>query len=476
MIGSFHHVYLIGICGTAMASLAGMLKEKGHRVSGSDAHIYPPMSMFLDHLGIPVYEGYDEDNLERNKPDIVVIGNALSRGNPEIEYVLDHDMYHVSLPEIIREVFLRGKSSVVVSGTHGKTTTAAMLAWILEVAGRDPSLLVGGIARNWGRSFKLGDGREFVIEGDEYDTAFFDKGPKFLHYLPRIVLLNNLEFDHADIYPNLEAVELSFRRLINIVPRAGLIVAGADSPVVRNLIPAAFSRVITFGLSHGQLRARRISSGADGVSFDVEIRGSKLDRFSIPAMGTFNILNALGAIVVARELGVPLERIHAALAAWQGIKRRLEVRGVVDGITIYDDFAHHPTAVLETLRAVRGRFSDSRVWAVFEPRSQSCRRRAFEKALIESLAPADAVVVAPVHAAGRINAEERLSPERVAERLRRQGKPARSFRSTEAILSFLARELRRGDHVVIMSNGAFDRIHEKLIEALNTRGSVGGSV
>src|SRR5438067_3229152 len=297
-----------------MASLAGMLREKGHPVCGSDSDVYPPMSDFLDGLGIPVFNGYNADNIIKAKPDLVVIGNALSRGNVEIEHVLDSGIRYASMAETVKELFIRGKNSIVVSGTHGKTTTTAMLAWLLDVAGRKPSFLVGGIAENFGRSFQVSDGPDFVIEGDEYDTAFFDKGPKFLHYLPRIVLLKNIEFDHADIYADLEALKTSFRRLINIVPRSGLIIAGVDSPVVKELIPAAFSRVATAGIGIGEWQATNIETTADGMAFDVLRSSSSTGRFAIPLPGTFNVQNALGAIIVARELEIPDDLIRRALS------------------------------------------------------------------------------------------------------------------------------------------------------------------
>src|SRR5213594_2057047 len=321
--------YLIGICGTAMASLAGRLREKGHSVCGSDSDVYPPMSDFLDGLGIPVFRGYAEENLEKAKPDLVVIGNALSRGNVEIEHVLDSGIRYASMAETVKELFIRGKNSIVVAGTHGKTTTTAMLAWILDVAGRKPSFLVGGIAENFGRNFQVSGGPEFVIEGDEYDTAFFDKGPKFLHYLPRIVLLKNIEFDHADIYADLEAIKTAFRRLINIVPRSGLIVAGIDSPVVKELIPAAFSRVATAGIGIGEWQATKIETTAGGMAFDVLRSDSSTGRFAIPLPGAFNVQNALGAIIVGRELGVPDDLTRRALSAFKSVKRRLEIRGEV---------------------------------------------------------------------------------------------------------------------------------------------------
>lgn len=462
-------IYLIGICGTAMASLAGMLREKNYVVTGSDSDVYPPMSDFLDRLGIPVLKGFSADNIVKSNPDLVVVGNALSRGNSEIEHVLDAGIRYASMAETVKELFIRGKNSIVVAGTHGKTTTTAMLAWMLSVAGRKPSFLVGGIAENFGRSFQVADGPDFVIEGDEYDTAFFDKGPKFLHYLPRIVLLKNIEFDHADIYADLDAIKTSFRRLINIVPRSGLIVAGIDSPVVRELIPAAFSRIATVGIGLGECQATNIKSGEHGMAFDVVQAGSPIGHFSIPMLGVFNVQNALGAIIVARELGIPNDVIQKALSTFKSVKRRQELRGEVGGVRVYDDFAHHPTAVFETLRAIRERYPKDRVWAVFEPRSQTCRRRIFEQAFIESFDPADATVIARVYGSSKIEPEQTLSPDRVAEGIRSRGKPADTFATTDEIVEFLSSKVQSGDHVVIMSNGGFDNIHNKLLDRMRKK-------
>jgi UDP-N-acetylmuramate: L-alanyl-gamma-D-glutamyl-meso-diaminopimelate ligase len=459
-------IYLIGICGTAMASLAGMLREKGYSVTGSDTNVYPPMSDFLDRLGIPVFKGYNAENLRQAKPDLVVIGNAMSRGNVEVEEVLDSGIRYASMAETVKELFIRGKNSIVVAGTHGKTTTTAMLSWVLEVAGRKPSFLVGGIAENFGRSFQVADGPDFVIEGDEYDTAFFDKGPKFLHYLPRIVLLKNIEFDHADIYADLDAIRTAFRRLINIVPSSGLIVAGVDSPVVREIIPKALSRVATAGIGVGEWQARNIQPVDDGMSFEVYRSDVTLGSFRIPLPGTFNVQNALGVVVVARELGIEDRLIQEAFTTFKSVKRRLELRGEVNGIRVYDDFAHHPTAVLETLRAVRERYRKERIWAVFEPRSQTCRRRVFEQAFIESFDPADKTVIARVFGSSSLDPEETLSPDRVVEGIHGRGKEAFTFGSTDEIVGFLGSELRSGDQVVIMSNGGFDNIHNKLLDRL----------
>jgi len=461
--------YLVGICGTAMASLAGMLQARGFVVSGSDSDVYPPMSDYLDRLGIRIYKGYKPEHILEAKPDVVVIGNALSRGNPEIEHVLDSGVRYQSMAETVKELFIRGKTSIVVSGTHGKTTTTAMLSWMLEAAGRSPSFLVGGIAENFGGSFQLGDGKEFVIEGDEYDTAFFDKGPKFLHYLPQLLLLKNIEYDHADIYPDIESLKTSFRRLINIVPRSGLIVAGVDSPIVRELIPAAFSRVAEAGIERGEWQARDIVPKDAGMSFGVFNKDVRVGEFSIPMLGTFNVQNALGVVVVGKELGIENAEIQKGLSSFKSVKRRLELLGEVEKIRVYDDFAHHPTAVLETLRAIRERFPKDRVWAIFEPRSHTCRRRIFEQEFIKAFDPADTVVVARVFGGTTMSVEEQLSPDRVVEGVRARGKIAENFDSTDEIVQYVAGNAAPGDQIVVMSNGGFDGIHRKILERLRSR-------
>ena len=461
--------YLVGICGTAMASLAGMLKAKGYIVSGSDSDVYPPMSTYLDELGIRVYNGYKSENVREANPDIVVIGNAVSRGNPEVEHVLDSGIRYQSMAETVKELFIRGKNSIVVSGTHGKTTTTAMLAWMLEVARRKPSFLVGGIAENFGGSFQIGKGPEFVIEGDEYDTAFFDKGPKFLHYLPNILLLKNIEYDHADIYPDIESLKIAFRRVINIVPRSGLIIAGVDSPIVRELIPAAFSRVAEVGIQQGDWRAREIAPANEGMGFQVFHREVHVGDFTIPMLGAFNVQNALGVIVAGKELGIENGRIQKGLSSFKSVKRRLELRGEVERIRVYDDFAHHPTAVLETLRAIRERYPTDRIWAVFEPRSQTCRRKVFEQEFIKSFDPADTVVVARVFGSGKLTEDEQLSPDAVVEGVRSRGKIAETFDTADEIVDYISRNATPGDQIVVMSNGGFDGIHRKLLEKLKGR-------
>jgi UDP-N-acetylmuramate: L-alanyl-gamma-D-glutamyl-meso-diaminopimelate ligase len=462
-------VHLSGICGTAMASLAGMLQASGYQVSGSDAAVYPPMSTFLESLGIPVAGGFDAAHVREARPDLVVIGNALSRGNAEVEYVLDSGLRYASLAETLRELFIRGRRAVVVAGTHGKTTTTARLAWLLASAGRDPSFMVGGIAGNFGTSFRIGGGPDFVIEGDEYDTAFFDKGPKFLHYLPHIALVKNIEFDHADIYADLAAIQLAFRRLLRLVPSSGLVVAGVDSPAVREVLDPVWSPVAGFGLGAGEWRADGIEARGPATVFDVVREGRLWHRFEIPLVGRFNVLNALSAVVAADALGLEPDEIATGLASFRNARRRLEIRGEVAGVVVYDDFAHHPTAVGETLAGMRESFPDARIWAVFEPRSQTSRRSVFEPAFAAALGRADAVVVAPVFAGEKLGGESLLSPARVVEEIARGGGEAWAPGSTDQIVALVAEKARRGDRIVVMSNGGFDNIHQRLLDALAAR-------
>ena len=462
-----------------MASLAGMLATAGYSVSGSDQAVYPPMSTFLESLGIPVFEGFSETHITNAAPDLVVIGNALSRGNPEVEYVLDTGLRYTSMAETLKEFFIRGRRSTVVAGTHGKTTTTALLAWMLHSAGREPSFLVGGVAENFSSSYQVGTGRDFVVEGDEYDTAFFDKGPKFLHYLPHIALIKNIEFDHADIYKDLEAIQLSFRRLINIVPRSGLIVAGAESPAVGNLLNDAPAPVETFGLETGDWTTRNITREGDGTRFDVLSGGSFWHSVWTPLVGEFNVANALSAIVVAARLGLSKEETATALRTFKNVRRRLEIRGEVSGVTVYDDFAHHPTAVGETLKGVRGQFPASRIWAVFEPRSQTSRRRLFESEFARALSIADIVLVAPVYSAAHLKPDGVLSPQRVVNEVnkvnetRQDRTEAHAMGSSEEIIDFVASRARPGDRIVIMSNGSFDDIHRRLLDRLNLESITG---
>ena len=482
------HVHLIGICGTAMASLAGMLKQRGFRVTGSDAAAYPPMSDFLASLSIPVAQPYAEANL-KPRPDLVVVGNAISRGNTELEYALDERIPIRSLPQILQEYFLRGREPIVVAGTHGKTTTTSMLAWIFETAGLKPSFLVGGIAENFNSSFAVRQGRHFIIEGDEYDTAFFDKGPKFLHYMPDAAILTSVEFDHADIYPDLDAVKTAFKRLVNLVPRRGLLVAWDGSlhpsapnpgalvtPLETNIdecIARAFCRVERYGLSEGadwQVRELRFES--ERTTWAVFRGGQRWADFEFSLAGEYNVLNATAAAAMASGYGIAPETIYSALVTFKSVKRRLEVKAEVNGITIIDDFAHHPTAIAGTLRTLRTVYPGRRLWAVFEPRSNTLRRKVFESELVASLALADQVVVAGVYRADAIPEAQRLSVAAIVDGLVRAGKPARELPDADAIVAAVVPELRSGDVVAILSNGGFGGIYDKLPQRLNSRSEV----
>ena len=461
-------IHLIGICGTAMATLAAMLKRKGVDVRGSDQDVYPPMSDFLAAEGIPALEGYRREHITGDL-DMVVIGNAVSRGNPELEEVLDRKIRYCSLPEAIREHFLWGAQSIVIAGTHGKTTTTALTGWVLTHGGLDPSMLAGGIARNFGdrgSSYRLGQGRPFVIEGDEYDSAFFDKTAKFLKYVPDIVVVNNVEFDHADIYPDFDAVALAFRRLVNLVPRRGLLVIGADSPGARTLAGAAVSRLETFGLGENvDWQAHDLQAAGGSTRFGVRRGGAPIGDFEVPLLGAHNVRNALAAIAVATDLGMSPERIAEGLERFAGVKRRLEVVGTADGVTVYDDFAHHPTAVAETLAGLRAANPKARIWAVFEPRSASSCRRVFQDEFARAFAGADQVLIAPVFRS-KLPESERLSVPRLVRDLNGCGHSAREAESIDDIVGAIATEHRPGDLVVIMSNGGFGGIHQKLLRAL----------
>jgi len=466
------HVHLIGVCGTAMASLAGMLKQRGFRVTGSDAAAYPPMSDFLASLSIPVAEPYAEANL-KPRPDLVVVGNAISRGNPELEHVLDERIPMRSLPQVLQEYFLRGREPIVVAGTHGKTTTTSMLAWIFETAGLKPSLLIGGIAENFNSSFAVRQGKHFIIEGDEYDTAFFDKGPKFLHYMPDSAILTSVEFDHADIYPDLEAVKTAFKRLVNLVPRRGLLLAWDGSPNVDECLARAFCRVERYGSSaraDWQIREMRFELGR--TTWAVFHGGQRWADFEFSLAGDYNVLNATAAAAMAFGYGIAPETIYSALVTFKSVKRRLEVKAEVNGITIVDDFAHHPTAIAGTLRALRTVYPSRRLWVLFEPRSNTLRRKIFEGELIESLSLADQVIVASVYRADAIPEAQRLSVGAIVDGLVRAGKPARELADADAIVAAIAPELRSGDVVAILSNGGFGGIYDKLPQRLNSRNEV----
>ena len=485
------HIHLIGICGTAMASLAGMLRAQGHRVTGSDAASYPPMNGMLADLNIPILEPYAEQNLQPH-PDLVVVGNAISRGNPELEYVLDHRLPLTSMAALLHAEFLAGRETLVVAGTHGKTTTTSMLAWIYQVASHidpkfTPSFLIGGIAENFRASFQISSTNTFLIEGDEYDTAFFDKGPKFLHYFPHAAILTHVEFDHADIYADLDQVKTAFRRFVNLIPRSGRLVAFDASPNVSDCIRNAFCTVERYGfapsshwrltdlkhaglkhagLKHAGLKHAGLKHAGSQTTWTLHRAGVLFAHLTLPMAGEHNALNATAAVALAASQGVPTDAIVEALRTFESVKRRLEVVAVVAGITVIDDFAHHPTAIRETLRALRSAYPGCRLWAVLEPRSNTLRRRVFEADLVDALAAADQVMVASVFRSEAIPEHDRLHPESVVTALQAQGTPATAAPDADAIVAYLAQHTRPGDVVAILSNGAFGSIYTKLPQAL----------
>jgi UDP-N-acetylmuramate: L-alanyl-gamma-D-glutamyl-meso-diaminopimelate ligase len=472
------HIHLIGICGTAMASLAGMLQQLGHRVTGSDAAAYPPMSDQLAHLGIPVHEPYAERNLAP-RPDLVVVGNAISRGNPELEYVLNERISFTSMAALLHDEFLPGRESLVVAGTHGKTTTTSMLAWIYEVASRTrpelaPSFLIGGVAENFGTSFtvraRTSDGpNPFLLEGDEYDTAFFDKGPKFLHYFPDAAILTHVEFDHADIYPDLAAVKTAFKRLVNLIPRRGRVIAFDASLNVTECVDRAFCAVERYGLLPSSYwHIANLTHEGTTSRWDLNRQGIPFAILTLPMAGEHNAFNATAAAALAAGQGVPTDAIVEALRTFASVKRRLEVRAEVAGVTIIDDFAHHPTAIRETLRALRTSYRGRRLLAILEPRSNTLRRNVFEDDLVDALALADQVVLAGVFKSESVPVTERLIPENVAAHLRARNIPAAVYPDADAIVLALTPQLKPGDVVAILSNGGFGNIYEKLPEAVAT--------
>ena len=466
------HIHLIGICGTAMASLAGMLAERGFRVTGSDAASYPPMSDFLQSLGIPVAQPFAVANLNPT-PDLVVIGNAISRGNVELEHVLDQRISFCSLPQLLHDEFLRGKEVLVVAGTHGKTTTTSMLAWIFESAGMQPSFLIGGIAENFGRSFQLGGGKHFILEGDEYDTAFFDKGPKFLHYFPDAIILTSVEFDHADIYKDLDAVETAFKRLVNLIPRRGKIVAFDQGESVEQCLARAFCSVERYGASpQATWRIANLKFEPTSTRWSLLRDGKLWAELEFPLAGEYNVWNASAAAALAANSGISADAIAHALKTFKSVKRRLEVKAEVNGITMIDDFAHHPTAIAATLKALRARYPGRRLWAILEPRSNTLRRNVFQDELANSLAVADEVVIANVFKSGSIPEAERLDVSAVAAQLAGTGHHARVLADVENIVQLCAPEMRSGDVIAILSNGGFGGIYEKLPQRLKSLATV----
>ncbi len=470
-LSEIKRVYLIGIGGTAMASLAGMLQQRGYEVAGSDEHVYPPMSTYLERLRIKVLEGYTKEHLLTFRPDLVVIGNVAAVTNAEAAATLELELPYTSMPEAIYELFIKGKHSIVVTGTHGKTTTTSLMAWILEAAGRDPSMVVGGIPINFNQNFKLGDGADFVIEGDEYNTAFFDKGPKFLHYGANTLIVNNIEFDHADIYANLEAIIEAFRKAVQAVAPGDTIIANGDAADVVSLRGEARARWVTFGWERERdIFAMDVELTPEGTSFTAWWEGREWFRFRTTLSGRHNVLNALADIAAARLRGLSAEEIQKGLDSFQGIKRRMEVRGVERGVTVIDDFAHHPTAIATTLDGARKRYPGRRIWALFEPRSISSSRKEFESGYIDAFHQADRVIIGPIFHRGRYETryglDKMMAVPEILEPLKRDGIEAVQIDDFDDIAAAVARDAADGDVVVVMSSGAFGGVHEKILARL----------
>ncbi|MQA90423.1 MAG: UDP-N-acetylmuramate:L-alanyl-gamma-D-glutamyl-meso-diaminopimelate ligase [Gemmatimonas sp.] len=471
------HYHLIGIGGTAMGSVAGLLREAGHHVTGSDENVYPPMSDLLQEMGIEYAEGYDPSNVGLGgdggaPPDVVVVGNAISRGNPELEAVLDGKLYYTSAAVVLRDEFLRGRHSIAVAGTHGKTSTTSLVAWLLECAGLEPSFLIGGVAENFGSSFRLTDSPYFVIEADEYDTAYFDKGPKMWHYLPQTAIVNNIEFDHADIYRDEAAYRFAFERFINLIPRSGTLVAGWDSPIVQELAPQAFCPVESFGYGGDERplwRAEDVEFGESLTHFTVWKGEERWGPVETVLSGAFSVRNCLAAIAAAEAVGADRDRVREGFRSYRSVRRRMEVRGEAAGVVVIDDFAHHPTAVRETIDATRQRFAGRPVVGVFEPRSYTAQRREFQEPYRQSFAGADHVILAGLFRPERYTEETGLDPHRLVEDLEADGIEAHYIPAVDEIVAHLKARLQGGEIVLVMSNGGFGGIHEKLLAALQGR-------
>jgi len=466
-MSEIHRFHFVPIGGTAMVPLAALLLEAGHRVTGSDKKLYPPMSTTLERLGIPVADGFDPGHLPADC-DVVVVGNAALRDNVEAAEATRRGLLVLSLPQVVRQFLLPGKTSIVITGTHGKTTTTALTAWLLLDSGRDPGFIVGGQMQNLGRGYRRGAGPHFVLEGDEYNAAFFDRGPKFLHYEPKHLFIGNIEYDHADLYPDLSSVIEAFRQVARLPPEGGAVVVNADDPRVAEVAKDARAPVVRVSLDDpgADLSARDIAFGPEGTRFTLLEAGLPTARLASPLSGLHNVRNALGAIALVRGLGLTSTEVARSLPRFGGVKRRLEIKGEKNGILVVDDFAHHPTAVAGTLVAARAKFPGRRIWALFEPRSNTAGRKMFEEEYAEAFAAADALVLAPVFHAQRLAPENRLDRNALAARFAAAGKPAFAPDATEAIPGIVRREARPGDVLLLMSSGAFGGLPETLLELL----------
>ena len=463
------HIHIMGVCGTGMASLAGMLKDSGYIVTGSDENVYPPMSDFLASCNIKIQKGYSAENLSK-QPDLVVVGNTIRKSNPEAQALAGLGIPYVSFPQALAHYFLADKTSLVVTGTHGKTTTSSILASLLDKAGLTPGFMIGGLVQAFGRNYNLGSSPYFVVEGDEYDTAFFDKGPKFLHYQPQIAIVTSIEFDHADIYADLEAIKLSFARLMAIMPKDGCVVACFDDPVVQEIAGKAQCEIQSYGLDTGsEWTINNLEVKPGTTSFDVVHKGKFYSACKCPMPGRHNALNALAVIAVLDRLGLDKEVIITGLSSFEGVRRRQEVRGVINDITVIDDFAHHPTAVRETLTALKQAYEGQRLVAVFEPRTNSSRRRIFQNDYVSAFDRADILLVREPVPLADFPADQLFSSKQLASDLKDRGIDALSFPDTDDILDHLQTMLVPGDVVAILSNGGFDDIHTRLLEMLGKR-------
>jgi UDP-N-acetylmuramate: L-alanyl-gamma-D-glutamyl-meso-diaminopimelate ligase len=469
--GCVKRVHLIGVAGTGMGSFAGMLKASGYEVSGSDENVYPPMSTQLARWGIDVMTSYRPENLDRARPDLVVVGNVVRAVNPEAQAMRERGLAHVSFPQALGDLFIGPRHGVVVVGTHGKTTATALLGFVLHHAGRDPSFLVGGVTRDFESSFRLGGGAHFVVEGDEYDTAYFDKGPKFLHYRPRTSIFTSCELDHADIYRDETHYEAAFERFADLLPGDGFLAACAGYGSVLRIARRARCPVETYAVdAPADWEARDLALGPEGARFELVRRGRSLGRMRLAVGGAHNVENALGVAAAATRLGLDPEEIAAALAAFRGVKRRQEVRGVASGVTVIDDFAHHPTAVAKTIAAVRGSYPGARVLACFEPRSNTSRRSLHQREYAAAWPGAAEVYLLTPAPTDRVPASERLDMGRLAREISAGGPPARVCGTVEEMVEAVAASARAGDVVLAMSNGAFGGIWDKLLARLGARG------